>query len=230
MKTTLTSILILVLANLAMASPVGVYVNDTFSGGSLDTNVWNSYVGAGASVTVAGGNLTLTSPGNWSDYSGVNSKATVKPDAGQTVILASTGMTTPDWSIGAYWGLEGDANNSILIYRDNTGQGNSSTVLNVKVNGTNQATTLMASNTMNGAFTILWSQGGVAVEHNGSLLFDSAVSAPYWALPGTAMRADFMSWGNSTLTISDATLEVVPEPATMLLLGLGGLAFLRRRK
>lgn len=53
------------------------------------------------------------------------------------------------------------------------------------------------------------------------------------ALDPTLMKANFLSFpgaGTETFYIDDVLLESVPEPSAALLCGLGGMAFLRRRR
>jgi len=42
-------------------------INDTFSGGAVDTGVWTVHTAGSGSVSVSGGDLTITGDGTWGD-------------------------------------------------------------------------------------------------------------------------------------------------------------------
>jgi len=228
MKNTLTGILVLILAGAAWASPIGVYVDDDFTGSSLDTNEWN--VNNTSFITVADSKLTLVSPGNWSDCAHVWSKDAVLPDAGQTVILTATGMETDQWAATPYWGLVGSGNNKIQLLRGDAGDGWGVYVDIGNDSGTYRAK-ILAQHQMTEKFEIIWSPGLVVVERNDEVVFSTSIWGGAGNIPTATLSADFLSWGGARLAADTTKLEVVPEPATLSLLAAGGLlAVLRKRR
>jgi len=78
-------------------------------------------------------------------------------------------------------------------------------------------------------WNIQWALDAVRVYCNGGLVFDSAVTAPGLIIPSVAMAPWFHALGY-TDSMDRTTWDVVPEPATMSLLVLGGLVMLKRRR
>ncbi len=224
---TLTGSLVLLLTAVAWASPIGVYIDDDFAGSALDTNVWN--VNNASYITVADSKLTLVSPGNWSSSANVWSKDTVAPEAGQTVIMTITGMETDEWASTPYCGLVGSGDNKIQLLRGDAGNGWGVYIDLGNENGTYR-TKILDQSQMTGLYVISWSQGYVAITRNGDEVFNSNWDGASDNVPSAELRADFLSWGSARLAAGAAKLEVVPEPATMSLLAIGGLGVLIRRK
>jgi len=228
MMRTLTGSLVLFLAAVAWASPVGVYIDDDFAGSALDTNVWN--VNDPSYISVSDSKLTLVSPGNWSNCANVGSKVTVAPEAGQTVIMTVTGMESDEWSATPYCGLVGSGDNKIQLLRGDAGNGWGVYIDLGNENGTYR-TKILDQSQMTGTYVISWSLDYVAIMRNGDEVFNSDWEGASDNIPSVALRADFLSWGGARLAADSAKLEVVPEPATMSLLVLGGLvAVLRSRR
>lgn len=70
----------------------------------------------------------------------------------------------------------------------------------------------------------------ISVAENGGVIFNSSASQPSWTIPTDPRHP--MIWGYNTFKMDRVTFETVavPEPVTLTLLGLGGLAVMLRRK
>ncbi len=215
-----------------MASPIGVYVDDSFNGSSLDAQIWNSSgtVNVGPPETAAGSVLINANGGS---FSYINSIATVSPDAGQTVILQGFGLSSVPFSDGLGFGLYNlDNSNFIMINELTTGF----LRMDIKANdGVVLSSSEFSSGGFQGDLSLSWSSSQVVVTLNSSVVFDSTVDGPVgggsWVLPTVPLSATAFSYVNSnTITLESVRLEVVPEPSTVAMLGLAGLGMLLFRR
>jgi hypothetical protein len=91
--------------------------------------------------------------------------------------------------------------------------------------------------TGSGTWVIDWDTTKAVISHEGTVVVDTSVDMPYFnnytggivVLPDDNLAPHFEVSGGGIAMVDGMTWESIPEPATMLLLGLGGL-FLRRRK
>jgi len=216
-------------SGLALGSPVGVYVNDSFTAPTLDSAVWNS---SAAGVSIRTDIQQVKIQGGW-----IQSKAMVSPTAGETVILSATEIWNTDWSRNTYWGLS-DASGSNYIILDEQ----SNWYVKMMNGGVSQVTSGQVEwgSDMRYAWTIAWSPTAVLIQKTtpatGTVtVFDSAVTGPAgggsWNFPTVDMgiKAGALESSNE-LYFGSLTLEVVPEPASLALLGAAGLLLLRRRR
>lgn len=223
---------LLMMASIAQASPVGVYVDDDFSGSSLDSATWTSWANSGASVGVSSSRANIDSTG-WDNSAAIRSIAAVTPDPGQTVVLSSIGIATEEWSTWGYWGLTG-GDNAIQLFRGGS-EDNFWTYVDISTSSTHSRFAIeQFSNAFNGDYQLTWSSAGVQVSKAGTLLFDSAINAPTWGdaswtIPTDSLRLQIGAMGGGGISVDSVMLQVVPEPMTMILLATGGLAAFRRR-
>lgn len=209
-----------------IASPVGVYVNDNFSSPTLDPAVWTTH-DYGGSYSTATGELKLTA-----NYA-VSSVPMVSPDAGQTVTTSVTNLWTDQYNLSQRWGLQNsDASNSILLFQDRLPETKGIRMRITKDSAMQE--TMLSTSQIAGLYAIEWEQGSVILRNstdggaNWTTLFDSSVNTPdgggAWNIPTVDMGIYAEAWLNSNeLYIDGAKLEVVPEPATLCLLGLGAV-------
>ena len=204
-------------------------------GGTLTLSGDNGYTGA---TTVNQGTLALASSGD------ISESATVEVKSGATLDVSAKG----GWTLGGTQTLKGDGTvvgdltaNGIVAPGNSPGDLNFNDnltlagTLNLEVNGTG------ASNfdrlVGDGANWILGS--GITLNLTtgyAAALYDSVTVLSNWnsisGTVGTVTGADLgggLSWDTSKL-FTDGTITVIPEPATVGLLGLvGAMALLRRR-
>jgi hypothetical protein len=87
--------------------------------------------------------------------------------------------------------------------------------------------------TQESSLEISWTPTQVTVTRGGTMIFDSLVNGPSdggsWTIPTAASTLHILTYNNQeTITADRLTMSVVPEPATVALLSLGGL-MLRRK-
>ena len=221
----LTTIAILTLGMSALAASAAVIFDDNFTGnaGSL---LNSSYWVANASNTLNGdGTATIGAPGTLTGS--VSVAPTVSDFVRSTVYISEA-----NWNNG---GMGFSNETDSIVIRDDTG----SNTWWVCVNGqdgpfgfnTGADRQWNWSGPTASTIQVDWYTNKVLVAFNGSPIFDSSVSKPSWTIPIAAQHMDVTS-GYGVFKIDRATLETltVPEPATLALLGLGGLAVVLRRK
>jgi len=201
-----------------------VYVNDSFTGSTLDSSVWNS---SAEGVSIRTDIQQVKMQGGW-----IQSKAMVSPDFGQTVIVSATEIWNSSYSSNTYWGLF-DASGSNYIILDEQ----SNWYVRMMNGGVSQVTAGQVEwgDQMRGAWTISWSPTQVLIKQGATVKFDSAVTGPAgggnWNFPTVDMGIKAGALDSSKeLYFGSLTLEVVPEPASLALLALGALPLLRRRR
>lgn len=211
-------------SGIALGSPVGVYVSDSFTAPTLDSAVWNSSVGG---VSIRTDIQQVKIQGGW-----IQSKAMVSPTVGETVILSATEIWNTDWSHNTYWGLS-DATDSNYIILDEQ----SNWYVKMMNGGVSQVTSGQVEwgSDMRYDWTISWSPTQVLIKQGATVKFDSSVTGPAgggsWNFPTVDMgiKAGALESSNE-LYFGSLKLEVVPEPASLALLGAAGLLLLRRRR
>ncbi len=225
-------LMVLSLVAVASASPVGIYFDDDFSGTALNPSTWNTYTVGGASVTVSNSNVYVAASSNMAQLTSV---ASVAPGTGQTVTLTGTNVGLSDaWpNEGMSWGFSGGPN----LYWTKYGQPGGWTYgAYLDMGGKSRWLWGYGSSSWS-SIKFDWSADKVTVYQNGSLVFDSSDLtnyAPYeggsWTIPTSASNVQASTYVNGlTFSFDRLKLEVVPEPATIGLLGLGILGLIRKR-
>lgn len=204
------------------ASPVGVYIDDNFNGTALNLGEWTpsntSYVTVSDSyvhVMANHGDVQLTSVD------------TVKPDAGQAVVVTFTNLTfSLDWGQHYVQGFSG------INYQCGQYAGGGVAVIGGK---SYQISTALPIATVLSSFAITWSPDKVTMNIGGTTVFDSSVNAPAqggaWAIPTTPQGVLVETYINDlTISADNIKMEVIPEPASLALLGATGLLVVARRR
>jgi len=211
-------------SGLAEASPVGVYVDDGFTGSTLDSAVWNS---SAEGVSIRTDLQQVKLQGGW-----IQSKAVVSPDVGQTVIVSATEIWASSYVSDTYWGLSDASNNNYIILDQQ-----SNWYVKMMNGGVSQVTAGQVEwgDKMQGAWTISWSPTQVLIQQGTTVKFDSSVTGPNgggnWNFPtvGMSIKAGALNSSNE-LYFGSLKLEVIPEPASLALLGTAGLLLAARRR
>lgn len=212
--------------SIAGTAGAGIIVSDDFSGTSLDTNKWTiSY--DGGTVTVADGQLKVQASDD--NLVQVRSKSTGTIwSTSESLVLSSTAMTMNDWGLGSTFGLS-DASGLNQILIGTMWEGARYFEARVIANGVTQTTYLSQPANFSGAWTITWAADKITAQGPNGLTFDSST----FALPalGTQMAVVVSaSYQSGHTSLSDVNLEVVPEPASLALLGAAGLLVVGRRR
>lgn len=221
----LITLAILTLGMSALTASAAVIVDDNFTG-SAGSLLNASYWVANASNTLNGdGTATIGGDGT------LTGSVSVAPTA-LAFVRSTAYISAANWNNGNM-GF-GNGTDSIVM-RDDTG----SQTWWVCVNGqdgpfgfdTGAGKDWNWSGDTASTIQIDWYTNKVLVAFNGSPIFDSSVNKPLWTVPTAAQHMNVTS-GYGVFKIDRATLETlaVPEPATLALLGLGGLAVMLRRK
>jgi hypothetical protein len=208
-------------SGLALGSPIGVYVNDSFTAPTLDSAVWSSSGG----VSIVSNQVKITS--GW-----IQSKAMVSPTVGETVILSATEIWSTAYAYNTYWGLSDASGNNYIILDEQ-----SNWYVRMMNGGVSQVTAdkVEWGDKLRYDWTISWSPNQVLIKQGTVVKFDSSVTGPSgggnWNFPTVDMgiKAGALNNGNE-LYFGSLELEVVPEPASLALLGAAGLLLLRRRR
>ncbi|MFA5207001.1 MAG: PEP-CTERM sorting domain-containing protein [Lentisphaeria bacterium] len=209
-------------SGLALGSPVGVYVNDSFTAPTLDSTVWDSSTGG---VSIVSNQVKIQ--GGW-----IQSKAMVSPDLGETVIVSATEIWNTDYSNNTYWGLSDATGNNYIILDE---QGNWNVKMSKGEVSQVTADKVEWGDLMRGAWTISWSPTQVLIMQGATVKFDSSVTGPSgggsWNFPTVDMGIKAGALDSSKeLYFGSLSLEVVPEPASLALLGAAGLLVVNRRR
>jgi hypothetical protein len=214
--------------SLVNGSTVGVYIDDHFNGPGLDGTEWNS----SGNVAVDSSRVSLTDTSN--NPAELSSKDAVFPAAGQTVKLTVNGFYTWEWSQVEKFGLLGSGDEIIIFQNRIGGLGTTGIRVDITKDGVTASRKIWNEGTqLSGDFEIQWSPASVVITKGGTAVFNSLTDAPdsgSWAIPTDSMGYYGLAYLNSQNQSADRiAMEVVPEPATLAILGLGVLGFIRRR-
>lgn len=229
----LTTLAVLILGMSALTASAAVIFDDNFTGSAgslLNSSYWvdneNNTLNGDGTATI-GGDGTLTG------------SVSVAPTA-TDFVRSTVYISAARWNNGNM-GF-GNGTDSIVI-RDDTGTNTWWVSLNGQAGyGTwgfdtgadrqwNWSGDPPGSNPTASTIQVDWYTNKVLVAFNGSPIFNSSVNTPLWTVSTAAQHMNVTS-GYGSFIIDRATLETgaVPEPATLALLGLGGLAVVLRRK
>lgn len=233
-KSKVAAVVAMVLWVCASATMAGIIVQDDFNTGPLDTSkwytVWNpslnfiSYRGS-QGIEIRGGHL-------WS-------YASVAPQAGEKVVVTVTDFDGGDYNRGHAWGLVSDSSwlNTISIFIADDYK----IYAQIRANGgpTQMHVLWTDARHYEGPMTIEWTPTSIKITHGWwpAYSLDTTVQTTDmngnpWVIPTAAMKTVFAGGYNSAPLYVDSvkTELIVPEPATMILLGLGSLILLKRTR
>jgi len=228
MNANLSIWVLMLILGVAGTAGAGIIVSDDFSGTSLDTNKW-TISSAGGTVTVADGHLKVQASGD--NLVQVRSKSTGTIwSASESLVLSSTGMTMNDWGLGSTFGLS-DASGLNQIKIGTMWEGAKYFEAQVIANGVTQTTYLCDAAYFSGAWTITWTADKITAQGPNGLTFDSSTLGLARPALGTQMAVlTSASYQSGYTQLNDVTLEVIPEPTSLALLGAAGLLLMRRRR
>lgn len=235
MKYGVMAAVVLAVAGWVSASPIGVYVDDSFDAATLDSANWTTHgsVTLGQKLHSTGNETHMTAPGyvlidGWNDAAELIGVDMVHPDAGQTVILTTSGLTANEWGAGTSWGLLGGAMVSVGNWQEQH-------VHNCAI----QIAGKKCSNILNNAsldsdFVLTWTPTRITLSSTASgMIFDTDVNTPdgggSWVIPTTDAKFYAFNYLQGGISFGGTKLEVVPEPVTLALLAMGSGLMLRRR-
>ena len=187
--------------------------------------MWNSSA-AGVSIITASTQVQINN--GW-----IQSKAVVSPDLGKTVIVSGPGVWCSNWTSNNSWGLSDATGNNRISLSES-----SNWYVSITTSGVTQSCFVVDGASMNYSWTINWSPTGVVISKTvgvtSTVMFDSAVNAPNfgttWNIPTVNMGIIAEAGSGNYLFFDGLKMEVVPEPASLALLGAAGLLLLRRRR
>jgi len=222
----------LVVLALAMVSPAAVVFSDDFSGvdgSAWDASKWDvaAYSGA-AGASVSGGVGTLGTAGNY-NFPQVWAVSTF------TGTLSPGQSVTYSADILSYYGYNATArvwvDGAVTVFIDKTDWGAAN--VSVDVGGANVWT---GSGVPTG-FSITLTDATYAISlpgtstDTGSLNGTHSLASSY---TGNGALGFFVQnntgWAQCFMEVDNVAIDVVPEPMTLAMLAMGGLAMLRRRK
>lgn len=217
----------------ATASPTGVYINDDFTGSSLNTAVWDASYTTGT-VYVQNSYVNVQAANSTASLS---SKTTLTPNSeAQFVKLTATNLGFSNaWPNDIQFGLSANPGPTsdeaflrIAMAKENS-------VL-ASINGKTYKIQGLPGPISIAEFSIVWTPTKVQFWNGSTLWFDTSTTTPIqggsWDIPDVEMKAFGLTYANAETVSADAIkYEVVPEPAMASLALLGAAAFgLRRRR
>lgn len=229
----------LVLLVCVALSSATVIVQDDFNAGPLDTSKWTSE-GNISFVNERGVDGVSLNTVNWSSAF-LWSNTTVSLAAGETAVMTITDFDGHDYQKGHTMGfISSDWSSMVAVSIEDGG-----VVAYIKANGGERQSRIIWGDERHfeGPMVITMSADYVTIDGG----YDGDYWASYgldtrtqtdgngnaWVMPtlGTDMKVALVSgYSNNSLFVDSVTAEIVPEPATMVLLGLGSLIALKRRK
>lgn len=221
---------LLVCASAAMA---GIIVQDDFNTGPLDTSKWYTVWNPTLNFISSRGSQGIEIRGGH-----VWSYASVAPQAGEKVVVTVTDFDGGDYNRGHAWGLVSDGwlNFIIITIADDY-----KIYAEIRANGgTTQKHVLWTdARHYEGPMTIEWTPTSVKIRHGWwpAYSLDTTVQTTDmngnpWVIPTAALKTAFVcGYNNMPLYVDSVSTElIVPEPATMILLGFGSLILLKRTR
>jgi hypothetical protein len=239
-KVLFVSMVLLVFSAISNAT---VIFYDDFEDGVLNTSIWTNNSGGSGIVSESGGQLKLQANGGYySNRGGVVSKSAATLQAGQKVVWSSTFMESMEWAAENYWGLcDAPTNWGNNVIRLGTPDAAGRQLrIDMRKNGGPQQTLVIWQypQYIENGWTLEWSENRVVVTSAvWGVIFDSADPAKNggisWNIPDVGKSMYFFAEAqlhSNWITFNDMKLEVIPEPATIVMLGLSSLGLFARKR